>query len=285
LRRQGERVYREDGSVEVSMRRGVGFVLVAILAAPPAAAQQGNMLDAVGGSLWPRGGAADSNLGGQSGAGLLDGTLRLDFGPGFTAQGEAQGSAYGGSDGKGGRLQLWWANESLGLAGVFAETGEKNKLMQRRVGARGELYLGSFTLRGETGYVIGDRAATGLVRSGLFGTAAVSFYQSDDLGFSGGVGGQNGRGVGFANVEWVPPFLPRNMALTLDGASGAGGFLIGLIGLRITFGPGADGPLRQRQMGRMPGFPSYDPGAFGGFRRAEPPPPPPPPPPPSPPPT
>ncbi|GIX09157.1 hypothetical protein [Elioraea sp.] len=253
------------------MRRRVGLVLVAGLAALPAAAQQGTMLDAVGGSLWPRGGGADSKVGGQSGAGLLDGTLRLDFGPGFTAQGEAQGGAYGGSDGTGGRLQLWWANEALGLAGVFAERGEKNRLMQRRIGARGELHLGPFTLRGETGYVVGDRAATGQVRPGLFGTAALSFYQSDDLGFTGGIGGQNGRGVGFANVEWAPPFLPRNMALTLDGASGAGGFLIGLVGIRLTFGAGAEAPLRQRQMGRMPGFPSYDPAAFGGVRRPDPP--------------
>lgn len=250
------------------MHRRLGLALAATLLAAPAAAQQGSPLDALGGSLWPRGGAADSNAGGQTGAGLLDGTLRFDFGPGFTLQGEGQGSAYGGSDGRGGKAQLWWADDALGLAGVFAETAEKNSLLQRRLGARGELYLGPFTLRGETGYVLGDRAATGQVRAGLFGAGAVSFYGSDDLGLTAGMGGQNGRGVGFANVEWVPPFLPRNFALTLDGAGGAGGFLIGLIGLRITFGAGADAPLRQRQMGRMPGFPNYDPGAFGAYRPA-----------------
>lgn len=244
------------------MRPRLRLALAIALLAAPAAAQQGSPLDAIGGSLWPRGGAADSNARGQTGAGLLDGTLRLDFGQGFTLQGEGQGNAHGGSDGKGGRAQLWWADDALGLAGVFAEAAEKNALLQRRIGARGELYLGPFTLRGETGYVIGDRSAIGRVSSGLFGTGAVSFYQSDELGFTAGGGGQDGHGVGFANVEWVPSFLPKNMALTLDGAAGAGGFRMGLIGLRITFGAGADAPLRQRQMGRMPGFPAYDPSAF-----------------------
>lgn len=252
------------------MRRRSSLALATMMIAAPAAGQQAGPLDGLGGSLWPRGGAADSNTGGKTGAGLLDGTLRLDFGPGFTVQGEGQGSAYGGSDGKGGKVQLWWADDALGLAGVFAEASEKNALLQRRIGARGELYLGPFTLRGETGYVIGDRSAIGRVSSGLFGTVAVSFYQSDELGFTAGGGGQDGRGVGFANVEWVPSFLPKNIALTLDGAAGAGGFRMGLIGLRITFGAGADAPLRQRQMGRMPGFPRYDPGAFGAYRRVEP---------------
>lgn len=248
------------------MHRRLGLALAAMLIAAPSAAQQGGPLDALGGALWPRGGAADSDAGGQTGAGLLDGTLRLDFGPGFTLQGEAQGGAYGGSDGKGGKAQLWWADDSLGLAGLFAEAAEKNALLQRRIGARGELYLGPFTLRGETAYVVGDRTSTGRTRSGLFGAGAVSFYGSDDLGFTAGMAGQNGRGVGFANVEWAPPFLPRNLALTLDGAGGAGGFLIGLIGLRVTFGAGADAPVQQRQMGRMPGFPRYDPGSFGSYQ-------------------
>jgi hypothetical protein len=252
------------------MYRRLGLALATLVIAVPAAGQQAGPLDGLGGSLWPRGGAADSNTGGKTGAGLLDGTLRLDFGPGFTVQGEGQGSAYGGSDGKGGRLQLWWADEALGLAGVFADTAEKNTLLQRRLGARGELYLGPFTLRGETGYVIGDRSATGRVRSGPFVTGAVTVHAGDDLGFTSGIGGQNGRGVGFASVEWVPAFLPRNFAVTLDGAAGAGGFRIGLIGLRITVGAGADAPLRRRQMGRMPGFPTYDPGAFGAHRRPDP---------------
>lgn len=243
---------------------------LALLAAQPVAAQPGGLVEALGGSLWPRGGAADSRFGGQSGASMLDGTLRLDFGAGFTAQAEAQGSAYGGSGGAGGRAQLWWGNDTLGLVGLFAEAAEKDRLLQRRLGARGELHLGPFTLRGETGYVVGDRTATGRIRSGLFGAGAVSFYGSDDLGLTGGVGGQNGRGVGFANLEWAPPFLPRNMALTLDGARGAGGFLLGLIGLRVTFGAGAEAPLRRRQEGRMPGFPHFDPAAFGSFRHPTP---------------
>jgi len=252
------------------MHPRLGLALATTLIAAPAAAQQGSPLDALGGSLWPRGGAADSNAGGQTGAGLLDGTLRFDFGPGFTLQGEGQGSAYGGSDGKGGKAQLWWADDALGLAGVFAEAAEKNALLQRRLGARGELYLGPFTLRGETAYVVGDRTATGRIRSGLFGAGAVSFHGSDELGLTAGMGGQNGRGVGFANLEWAPSFLPRNMSLTVDGAAGAGGFLLGLVGIRIGFGAGSEGPVRQRQQGRMPGFPGYDPAAFGSFRRPAP---------------
>ncbi|WP_439577903.1 hypothetical protein [Elioraea sp.] len=252
------------------MRRWTCLALALSLTVPPAAAQDSLLLDALGGSLWPRGGGADSNTAGQTGAGLLDGTLSLDFGPGLTVQGEGQGSAYGGSDGKGGRLQLWWSSPARGLAGVFIEASEKENLLQRRYGLRGEYHLGAFTLRGETGYLVGDRGSVG-IRSGLFGVGAVSFYAGDDLGLTGGVGGQNRRAVGFANLEWVPPFLPRNMGLTIDGAGGPDGYLIGLIGLRITFGAGSDAPLRRRQAGRMPGFPAFDPGAFGGLRRTDPP--------------
>jgi len=124
------------------MHLRLGLALATTLIAAPVAAQQQSPLDALGGSLWPRGGASDSNAGGRTGAGVLDGTVRFDFGSGFTFQGEGQGSAYGGSDGKGGKVQFWWADEALGLAGAFAETAERNALLQRRLGARGELYLG-----------------------------------------------------------------------------------------------------------------------------------------------
>ena len=123
------------------MRLCTRLVLAASVAALPAAAQQEqSALDQLSGSLWPRGGAADSDAGGQTGAGLIDGTLRFDFGPGFTIQGEGQGSAFGGSDGKGGRLQLWWANDSLGLAGVFTEAAEPT--IRVVVGADDEVLVG-----------------------------------------------------------------------------------------------------------------------------------------------
>lgn len=215
------------------------------------------------GELWPRGGLADSNSGGQTGAGLFDGAVTLPLGAGFTAKGEAQTSALGGADSNGGKLQLWWQDPALGLLGVIAETARSDGLWQRRYIAQGELYLGPFTLRTQAGYVPGDREGNRGLEGGLFGLASGGWYPLDALGLNLGGATQAGKGAGFGNIEWAPAFMPPGSSFTADGAGGADGFLLAVVGVRFTFGPGAGGPVRQRQVGSAPGFPSLLVGPFG----------------------
>lgn len=215
------------------------------------------------GELWPRGGLADSNTGGQTGAGLFDGAVMLPLGAGFTARGEAQTSALGGADSNGGKLQLWWQDPALGLLGVTAETARSDGLWQRRYIAQGELYLGPFTLRSQAGYVPNDREGNRGLEGGFFGLASGGYYPMDALGLNLGGASQAGKGAGFGNVEWAPAFMPPGTSLTADGAGGADGFLLAVVGVRFVFGPGAGTTVRQRQVGTAPGFPGLIVGPFG----------------------
>jgi len=215
------------------------------------------------GELWPRGGAAESDQGGQTGAGALDGALSYSFENGITTKAEGQGNTMLGSEATGGRFQAWWQDPALALIGVTAETSRRDGLWQRRYLGQGELYLGPFTLRGQAGYVPGDREGFQEVKGGFFGLVSGGWYPLDALGLNLGGATQAGKGAGFGNVEWAPSFMPPGSSFTLDGAGGADGFLLGLVGVRFTFGPGASGIVRNRQVGAAPGFPSYLPALFG----------------------
>lgn len=57
--------------------------------------------------------------------------------------------------------------------------------------------------------------------------------------------------------------MPPGSSFTLDGGAGPGGFLLGLVGVRFTFGPGSTSSVRGRQVGTTPGFPAFVVGAFG----------------------
>lgn len=235
-----------------------------LIAATPASAQGAGKGWA--GEIWPRGGGADSNAAGSSGAGLLDGAFTYGFGNGITAKAEAEGNTLLGGTGSGGRLQAWWQDPALGLVGVKAETARRDGLWQRRYILHGEVYLGPFTLRGQSGYVPNDRTSTDTVEGGFFGLASGGYYPLDSLGLNLGGATQAGSGLGFANVEWAPGFLPPGSSLTLDGGAGQDGFLIGVVGVRFTFGPGAGTTVRGRQAGSAPGFPALVIGAFGNTR-------------------
>lgn len=237
-------------------------------AAGPAAAQGSGAAPGRGwsGELWPRGGMAESNAGGTTGAGLLDGAFTYGFGNGITAKAEAEGNTLLGGTGSGGRLQAWWQDPALGLVGIKAETARREGLWQRRYILHGEVYLGPFTLRGQSGYVPNDRTSTNTVEGGFFGLASGGYYPLDTLGLNLGGATQAGQGVGFGNVEWAPGYLPPGTSLTLDGGAGPDGFLIGLVGVRFTFGPGAGTTVRGRQTGSAPGFPALVVGAFGDTR-------------------
>jgi hypothetical protein len=215
------------------------------------------------GELWPRGGGARSDAGGSTGAGFLDGAASYTFDNGVTARAEGQGNGLLGTDGAGGKLQAWWQDPGLGLIGGFAEASRSDGLWQRRFVAQGELYLGPFTLRGQAGYVPRDRGGLREVKGGFFGLASGGWYPLDALGLNLGGASQGGRSVGFGNVEWAPAFLPPGTSLTLDAGAGPNGFLLGLLGVRFTFGPGAGDTVRGRQAGAAPGFPSHVVGAFG----------------------
>lgn len=231
------------------------------------------------GEIWPRGGGAQSNQGGTTGAGFLDGAASYTFDNGITGRAEGQGNGLLGNDGAGGKLQAWWQDPGLGLIGGFAEAARSDGLWQRRFVAQGEVYLGPFTLRGQAGYVPSDRSGLREVKGVFFGLASGGWYPLDSLGLNLGGAMQGGRGVGFGNVEWAPGFMPPGSSFTLDAGAGPNGFLIGLVGVRFVFGPGAAGTVRGRQAGSAPGFPSHVVGAFG-IRQLPPPPSPSPPPPP-----
>ncbi len=249
------------------------FACAASLAAAPAMAQGTGKGWA--GELWPRGGLADSDSASGNGAGLLDGTLSYSFDNGITIKAEGQGNSLLGNDGYGGKVQAWWELPGLGLIGVFAENARSDSLTQRRYVAFGELIVLGFTVRGQAGYVPGDRTATNEVDGGFFGLASGGWYPSDQLGLNIGGATQAGEGLGFGNVEWMPGFMPPGTSITFDGGAGGNGFLIGVVGVRVTFGPGAGTTVRGRQVGSAPGFTNTVIGAFGDTRRSPPPTPPP----------
>lgn len=236
-----------------------------LIAAAPALAQGSGLGSGRGwaGEIWPRGGAAESNGGGNSAAGLLDGAFSYSFDNGITGKAEAEGNSLLGGTGTGGRLELWWQDPARALLGVKAETSRRDGLWQRRYIAHGELYLGPFTLRGQSGYVPSDRTNAGRIAGGLFALASGGYYPLDTLGLNLGGATQGGEGLGFGNIEWAPGFMPRGSSLTLDAGAGPDGFLIGLVGVRFTFGPGAGTTVRGRQAGTAPGFPAFVVGAFG----------------------
>jgi hypothetical protein len=238
---------------------------LAAVAAAEAAAQSPSPAAGKGwaGEIWPRGGGAESNSGGTTGAGFLDGAASYTLDNGITGKAEAQGNALLGSDGAGGKVQAWWQDPSLGLIGAFAETARSNGLWQRRYVAQGELYLGPFTLRGQAGFVPSDKEGLTELEGGFFGLASGGWYPLDALGLNLGAATQAGRGIGFGNVEWAPSFMPPGSSFTLDGGAGPNGFLLGLVGVRFTFGPGSTNTVRGRQVGTAPGFPSFVVGAFG----------------------
>lgn len=215
------------------------------------------------GEILPRGGMAESSGAGSSGAGLLQGAFSYSFDNGLTGKAEAEGNSLLGGSGRGGRLELWWQDPTRALVGLKAEAARRDGLWQRRYIAHGELYLGPMTLRGQAGYVPGDRTDRGRIESGLFGLGSAGFYPLDTLGLNIGGATQAGQGLAFGNVEWAPRFLPRGTSLTVDGGAGPDGFLIGVVGLRFTFGPGAADTVRGRQAGSAPGFPAFIVGAFG----------------------
>lgn len=237
---------------------------VMLIAASPASAQGAGKGWA--GEIWPRGGGADSNAAGSSGAGLLDGAFSYSFDNGITGKAEAEGNALLGGTGTGGKLEFWWQDPTLALIGVKAETARRDGLWQRRYILHGELYVGPVTLRGQSGYVPSDRTDQGRIQGGFFGLASAGYYPLDSLGLNLGGATQAGSGLGFANVEWAPGFLPPGSSLTLDGGAGQDGFLIGVVGVRFTFGPGAGSTVRGRQAGSAPGFPALVIGAFGNTR-------------------
>jgi len=224
------------------------------------------------GEVWPRGGAAQSDQGGTTGAGLLDGAASFTFDNGVTVRGEAQGNALLGSDGAGGKVQAWWQDPSFGLLGGFIEAARSQGLWQRRIVGQGELYFGPFTLRGQAGYVPSDSQGNREVRGGFFGLASGGYHPLDALGLNLGAATQAGRGLGFGNVEWAPGFMPPGSSFTVDAGAGPNGFLVGLVGLRFTFGPGAGSTVRGRQAGAAPGFPAFVVGAFGTRDATAPPP-------------
>ena len=84
------------------------------------------------------------------------------------------------------------------------------------------------------------------------------FYGFPALALNGGALMQDGRGTGFGGVEARIPGLPDFLTATLDGAAGANGYRQVLVGVRIHFGPGSDGSLRDRQVGQTPSFPGFD---------------------------
>ncbi|MCU0984551.1 MAG: hypothetical protein MUC89_06360 [Acetobacteraceae bacterium] len=237
-----------------------------LIAAAPASAQGSGKGWA--GEIWPRGGGADSNAAGSSGAGLLDGALSYSFENGITGKAEAEGNALLGGTGTGGKLELWWQDPTLALLGVKAETARRDGLWQRRYIVHGELYVGPITLRAQSGYVPSDRTDQGQIEGGFFGLASAGYYPLDSLGLNLGGATQAGSGLGFGNVEWAPGFMPPGSSLTLDGGAGRDGFLIGVVGVRFTFGPGAGNTVRGRQAGSAPGFPALVIGAFGDTRQS-----------------
>jgi len=251
--------------------RILGLAALATAALPGQADAQGTGTGWAG-ELWPRGGAAQSDKGGTTGAGLLDGAASYTFDNGITARGEAQGNGLLGKDGAGGKLQVWWENPALGLIGGFAEASRSEGLWQRRIVGQGELYLGPFTLRGQAGFVPSDMEGNRALNGGFFGLASGGYYPFDSLGLNLGAASQSGRGLGFGNVEWAPGFMPPGSSFTLDGGAGPNGFVFGLVGVRFTFGPGAGRTVRGRQTGSAPGFPAYVVGAFGERDRTLPPP-------------
>jgi len=215
------------------------------------------------GEFWPRGGGAESNSGGTTGAGFLDGAASYTFDNGITGKVELQGNSLLGRDGVGGKAQAWWQDPRLGLLGAYAEASRSNGLWQRRFVAQGELYLGPFTLRGQAGFTPGDRQGNTELPGGFFGIASGGWYPFDALGLNLGAASQSGRGLVFGNIEWAPGFMPRESSFTVDAGAGPNGFLLGLVGVRFVFGPGASSSVRGRQVGTAPGFPRYVVRAFG----------------------
>jgi hypothetical protein len=277
LMRPGVQAYRMSRSdLGETMRHALlPLVAVAAIAAASASAQAPSPAAGKGwaGELWPRGGGAESSSGGTTGAGFLDGAASYSFDNGITGRAEAQGNALLGRDGAGGKAQAWWQDPRLGLIGGFAEASRSNGLWQRRYVAQGELYLGPFTLRSQAGFVPTDRQGNTELQGGFFGLASGGWYPLDALGLNLGAATQSGRGLAFGNVEWAPEFMPPGSSFTLDGGAGPNGFLLGLVGVRFVFGPGAGGSVRGRQVGTAPGFPAYVVGAFGERNRPDPPPP------------
>lgn len=222
------------------------------------------------GSLAPRGGVQDSDATGSAGAGWLDGTLTFGLGRGLTAKAETAGAQYDSLSTLGGRAQLWWRDPNLALLGALAEVSDRDGLTQTRAGVKGEFYLGPITLRGQAGYVFGDRKGALTVEDSTYGVVSAGFYGLPGVGLNGGVAGQDGRALGFLGAEARIPGLPDFMTVTLDGAAGPNGYRQALLGLRFYFGQAAGEGLQDRHVGDTPGFPGFDVGAFSKPRPAAP---------------
>ncbi len=224
------------------------------------------------GELWSRGGAASSDAAGSTGAGLLDGSLSFSFDNVLTPEAELEGNGLRGSDGAEGTVQAWWEDPSLGLIGAFAEASRSDGLWQRRFVLQGELYLGPFTLRGQAGIAPprqgGVEGAPGRVlRRHLrrLVSARRAWAQSRRV--------DPGRARPCLRQCRVGTRVPAAGRLVHARCRrGAGGVLLGLVGVRFVFGPGAASTVRGRQLGEAPGFPRSVVGAFGERRAAQAPP-------------
>jgi len=160
-----------------------------------------------------------------------------------------------------------------GVIGAFAEASRSDGLWQRRFVFHGELYLGPFTLRGQAGIAPpprqgGVEGALGRVlRPHLrrLVSARRAWAQSRRV--------DPGRARPCLRQCRVGTRVPAAGRLVHARCRrGAGGVLLGLVGVRFVFGPGAASTVRGRQLGEAPGFPRYVVGAFGERRAAQAPP-------------
>jgi len=184
--------------------------------------------------------------------GIVLGSFTMPLGHSFGAQIDGAAGSQGGDFVGGIGGHVFWRDPSQGLVGLTAAGAfnngtssafgfdaagdccyfvgwglDKQRLYQ--AGGEAEAYLDRFTLHGTAGYQWGDN-----VEEGLYGTAGVDFYLTDD--FMVGIGGGASAEIdGFlsAGME-VKAF--RNVALFTDVRSNFDGYTHGIAGIRFYFG-------------------------------------------------
>ena len=137
---------------------------------------------------------------------------------------------------------LFWRDPDRGLLGLIGSYEKLGSIDQNRLGAEGEAYFDTTSLRLRAGYQGGD------VKDGAFIGARGRWYANENLALSIAYENAAGKSNGKAGIEWQPEFSGLSgLSIFGEAEVAANSYNREVIGLRYYFGANKSLIHRHRQ--------------------------------------